>query len=175
MEILTFNEFIIKKPVTDLQDLVNNPVQYIVNIEKDFNEFISIINNNRDRYIEDGILTLEGGLFIQQHYREISGVKYFDDLPTLWSYILNVVEEYLEIGNGKSYFPSQPIKIQLNQLQKRKVEFLIDHNRLEVEQDVFLKVILDRAEFFFITLVKELSLSKYKYEIDQIQKLKSMI
>ncbi|MEK5068724.1 hypothetical protein [Sporosarcina sp. FSL K6-1508] len=175
MEELTINEFLIKNPITDLQDLIVNPSQYIINVEDDYNKLISIITKDQDRYIENGIITIEGGIFIKQHYQEISGVKYWDDLPTLWSYILNVMEEYLVDGQAKIYFPSQPIKIQLKKLYRKKIEFLIDHNRLIIEQDIFYKTFLDRAESFFNILVNKLDLEKYEYEIKQIQKIRLMI
>ena len=175
MEIVTINEFLIKRPVIDFQDLINNPTQYTVNIKNNWNEFVSIINNDRNRYIEDGILILDGGLSIKQYNKEILGFQYWDDLPTLWSYILNVIEEYLENGIGKAYFPSQPIKIQLKLLQNKKIHFLIGDHALEFEQKMLLGIILNRAEFFFNILVKELNLTKYNYEIEQIKKLKASI
>jgi len=175
MKELSINEFLLKEPVTDLQGLTNNPSQYILNIEDNYDEFVSHVNKDRDRYIEDGIITIDGGLFIKQYYREISGVKYWDDLPTLWSYILNIIEEYFIEGQAKVYFPSQQIEILLKSLYKEKVEFSIAQDKLIIDQEIFLKTFLDRAESFFTTLTKKLDLKKYEFEITQIQKIRLMI
>lgn len=46
---------------------------------------------------------------------------------------------------------------------------------LEFEQKMLLGIFLNRAEVFFTVLVKELDLTKYSYEIEKIQKLKTWI
>lgn len=64
--------------------------------------------------VEDGILTLDGGIIITYNYRIISEVSNWDDLPTLWAYLLNSIEELVEEGKSEFYFPSQPINVTLD-------------------------------------------------------------
>ncbi|TKI70741.1 hypothetical protein FC756_06495 [Lysinibacillus mangiferihumi] len=178
MEIITINEFIVKRTINDLKDAVNNPDKYTISINDNWDEFVSFINNNRSKYIEeDGLLTLDGGLSIKKYNKEILGVRYWDYLPELWAYILNVIEEYLEEGIGKCYFPDQPVRIQLKQLKNKKIQFLFDNDDhvLEFEQKMLLGIFLNRAEVFFNVLVKELDLTGYSYQIEKIQKLKTRI
>lgn len=177
MGIVTINEFIVKRTINDLEDAVNNPDKYTISINDNWDEFVSFINNNRSKYIEDSLLTLDGGLSIKKYNKEILGVRYQDYLPELWAYILNVIEEYLEEGIGKCYFPDQPVRIQLKQLKNKKIQFLFDNDDhvLEFEQKMLLGIFLNRAEVFFNVLVKELDLTGYSYQIEKIQKLKIRI
>lgn len=177
MGIVTINEFIVKRTINDLEDAVNNPDKYTISINDNWDEFVSFINNNRSKYIEDSLLTLDGGLSIKKYNKEILGVRYWDYLPELWAYILNVIEEYLEEGIGKCYFPDQPVRIQLKQLKNKKIQFLFDNDDhvLEFEQKMLLGIFLNRAEVFFNVLVKELDLTRYSYQIEKIQKLKIRI
>lgn len=177
MGIVTINEFIVKRTINDLEDAVNNPDKYTISINDNWDEFVSFINNNRSKYIEDSLLTLDGGLSIKKYNKEILGVRYWDYIPDLWAYILNVIEEYLEEGIGKCYFPDQPVRIQLKQLKNKKIQFLFDNDDhvLEFEQKMLLGIFLNRAEVFFYVLVKELDLTGYSYQIEKIQKLKIRI
>lgn len=177
MGIVTINEFIVKRTINDLEDAVNNPDKYTISINDNWDEFVSFINNNRSKYIEDSLLTLDGGLSIKKYNKEILGVRYWDYIPELWAYILNVIEEYLEEGIGKCYFPDQPVRIQLKQLKNKKIQFLFDKDDhvLEFEQKMLLGIFLNRAEVFFYVLVKELDLTGYSYQIEKIQKLKIRI
>lgn len=77
MEIVTINEFIVKRTINDLEDAVNNPDKYTISINDNWDEFVSFINNNRSKYIEeDCLLTLDGGLSIKKYNKEILGVRY---------------------------------------------------------------------------------------------------
>lgn len=174
MKKLTIGQFLIKKPITNPKDLVSKPNLYITSFEDNYNEFILHLKNNYDSYIEDGILTLDGGITVNHYHQEICGVEYWDDLPTLWSYIVNLVEDCLVEGEGMCYFPSQPIEIRLFKTKGNKVQFSIDNNSFETEKDIFLTTLLNQAELFFNTLIKELDLSKYQYEINQIKKIRLM-
>ncbi len=64
MEIVTINEFIVKRTINDLEDAVNNPDKYTISINDNWDEFVSFINNNRSKYIET-ILTLDGGYLLK--------------------------------------------------------------------------------------------------------------
>lgn len=178
MEVVTINEFIVKRTIDDLEEAVNNPDKYTISINDNWDDFVSFINNNRNKYIEeDDLLTLDGGLSIKRYNKEILGVRYWDYLPELWGYIVNVIEDYIEEGIGKCYFPDQPVKIQLKQLKNKKIQFLFDNDDhvLEFEQKMLLGIFLNRAEVFFTVLVKELDFTRYSYEIERIQKLKTRI
>lgn len=76
MGIVTINEFIVKRTINDLEDAVNNPDKYTISINDNWDEFVSFINNNRSKYIEDSLLTLDGGLSIKKYNKEILGVRY---------------------------------------------------------------------------------------------------
>lgn len=65
MEIVTINEFIVKRTINDLEDAVNNPDKYTISINDNWDEFVSFINNNRSKYIETAFLHLMGGYLLK--------------------------------------------------------------------------------------------------------------
>lgn len=173
MEKLLIISFILKKVVTDLQDLVSNEEKYIVKLD-DQKNFINYIKSQMK--VEDGILTLDGGIIITYNYRIISEVSNWDDLPTLWAYLLNSIEELVEEGKSEFYFPSQPINVTLDiyKNDKSKLDFKIENKGFIVGYKTFIQEVLKRAEEFFNILVYELNLVKYDYELKQIEKIRMM-
>ncbi|MEK4824048.1 hypothetical protein NSS71_05705 [Niallia sp. FSL W8-0951] len=173
MEKLLIISFILKKVVTDLQDLVSNEEKYIVKLD-DQKNFINYIKSQMK--VEDGILTLDGGIIITYNYRIISEVSNWDDLPTLWAYLLNSIEELVEEEKSEFYFPSQPINVTLDiyKNDKSKLDFKIENKGFIVGYKTFIQEVLKRAEEFFNILVYELNLVKYDYELKQIEKIRMM-
>ncbi|MGG3799652.1 hypothetical protein [Metabacillus fastidiosus] len=167
--------FLVKKPFTDLQELLSRPENYIISIENDLDKFIAFIKKNKDDMFEEGILALDGGISISQGYKKIIDVNYWDDLPTLWAYILNLIEDYLKEGKAKCYFPSQPIEINLKEASQDNIIFSIGKNSLNVKKEIFFDVFLEQASIFFDILVNKLDLSPYQYEIKKIKEIKQLI
>ncbi|MCM2980192.1 hypothetical protein M3599_04525 [Niallia circulans] len=137
MEKLLIISFILKKVVTDLQDLVSNEEKYIVKLD-DQKNFINYIKSQMK--VEDGILTLDGGIIITYNYRIISEVSNWDDLPTLWAYLLNSIEELVEEEKSEFYFPSQPINVTLDiyKNDKSKLDFKIENKGFIVGYKTFI-------------------------------------
>ncbi|MED4454872.1 hypothetical protein [Metabacillus fastidiosus] len=167
--------FLIKKPFSNLQELLSRPENYIISTENDIDGFVAFVKKNKDNLFEEGILALDGGICISQGYKKITDVGYWDDLPTLWAYLLNVIEDYLKEGEAKCYFPSQPIEINLKEGTQGNIIFSIEKNSLNVKKEIFFDVFLEQASIFFDVLVNKLDLSSYEYEIKKIKEIKKSI
>ncbi|MEC2078460.1 hypothetical protein [Metabacillus fastidiosus] len=175
MDKITVSSFLVKKPITDLEDLLNRPEDYIITTKNDLDDFVEFVKKNKDNLFEEGILALDGGICISQGYKTITDVGYWDDLPTLWAYLLNLIENYLKEGEAKYYFPSQPIEINLKEGTQGNIIFSIDKNSLNVKKEIFFDVFLEQASIFFDILVNKLDLSSYEYEIKKINEIKQLI
>ena len=47
MEVVTINEFVVKRIIDDLEDAVNNPDKYTISINDNWDEFVSFVNNTQ--------------------------------------------------------------------------------------------------------------------------------
>ena len=173
MKKIKINEFILVKPVMSIKDLVSHPTKYVLTMDGDYADFINYIKNNHAQFIDDGILSIDGGVIIQINYQEITLIEQWDDLPTLWSYYLNVIEEYLENGEGEYYFPSQPIQIKLSSASKGKIRFSVDKRTIEFTSTHFFTSMIQQAETFFEMIVNDLGLLKYRSELLQIENIRN--
>lgn len=165
---LKFDVFILKKKVTDLEELKNNTDEYCLVLNENLNSIKDIINSDS---IDDGILNLDGGVIIEYNYKPLTDFSFWDDLPTLLSYMLNLVEEFKENGQASFYFPSQPMKVELKK-EGTKAKFSVHEKSIVVNSDVLIDDILRNTRKFFELLTNELQLSKYQFELDQIESIR---
>jgi hypothetical protein len=66
-------------------------------------------------------------------------VTLWDLVDQLWVYILNVLESLLRTGKGETYFPDQPVKLQINSISEDLVLY-------EIEANDHIKVVLPKRE-----------------------------
>lgn len=58
------------------------PEEYIGGFNNNF--LVEFIEKNRNKYVENGILLLEGSVIFSSNNKEIGQIPLFDDLPTLF-------------------------------------------------------------------------------------------
>lgn len=165
--------FFLKKDVFDLDDLTSNPLSYIGGFNNQF--MIDVIKENKKKYIEDGLLILDGSVIFNVGNKEIGGIPLFDDLASLYAYYLNAVEEFMTEEVVNFYYPSQPIEVRLEKVSSDETKISIDDKNLVVSTDLLLNSILSNSESFFKLLVNELKLGKYQYEVKQIENIKGKL
>ncbi|MYL56185.1 hypothetical protein GLW20_01540 [Virgibacillus halodenitrificans] len=170
---MQIKNFYLKREVYDLDDLSQNANSYIGGYNNEY--LVGNIENNRSRYVENGILTIEGSIVFTSNYKEIGNIPIFDDLPSLYCYYLNAVEEYLDNGEATFYYPSQPIEVSIKKDTGQQTKITIDENSLKVNEHSLLKGLLNNSQHFFEILLNQLKLSKYKYELNQIESIKKRI
>ncbi len=56
------------------------PEEYIGGFNNNF--LVEFIEKNRNKYVENGILLLEGSVIFSSNNKEIGQIPLFDDLPT---------------------------------------------------------------------------------------------
>lgn len=170
MKSLTIDLFILKKNVTNLEELKNNPDNYCIYFQDcsvSIKDYIDIEN------MEDGILSLDGGIIINYQYKSLTDETYWDDLPTLLAYMLNLVEDYINSGEASFYYPDQPLKVMLEN-QGKLARFSIEEKSILIDDKLLINSILDNSQKFFYNIVNELGLNKYQFELDQIKSIRKL-
>lgn len=164
---MDIKNFFLKRDVFDLGDLTSNPSLYIGGFNNQF--MVNTIETNKEKYIENGMLNIEGSIIFNVGGKEIGGILLFDDLVSLYAYYLNAIEEFMVEEIANFYYPSQPIEVRLEKGNGGKIKISIDGQSLVVSTDLLFSLILSSSESFFKLLVNELNLEKYQYEIKQIE------
>ncbi|GEM_PF-2837393 len=170
---MKIKSFFLTKDVFDLEDLMIRSDLYVGGDSNQ--ELLSVVKKQKSSYVHDGLLEIEGSVVFSNHGFCIGDLPIFDDLPTLYAYYLNAIEDYIDNGTAQFYYPSQPIKVRMENVKQGCICLSIGSEKLVFVEAELMKKILMLAEGFFETLVKELNLRKYKYEMDQIEKIKNRI
>lgn len=102
----------------------------------------------------------------------IMNAKYWDSISYLWVYLLNLIEDFFETGDAKVYFPDQPVKVSLKNINRMNVEFCLENKRWILPKKVFLTSMLNAAEDYFGTIGIFLSTGIFAEQISQIKKLR---
>lgn len=162
----------LKKPqcnITDLSDAVKNPQNYFVEIT-DSAGLKEICTNVDFQY-------LNGAICLRYYGEILLDMRHWDLVDQLWAYILNVIEDVLQKGEGSTYFPDQPVKFMLRQTSKELL--LLSIGKSEVTRNVLpkkelLTALLQGAEQFFTCMINMFS-SKcdYSHELDVIARIKT--
>ncbi|MFE4133212.1 hypothetical protein [Peribacillus sp. YIM B13482] len=169
MNSLQINSFILTKKVTDIADLIKYPDDYTINLSLTPQPFVKIIKDNPSDYIQEGILVIDGGVILSFNNQTIVGHNYWDDLTTLWSYLLNVIDDYSTYGEGSCFYPDQPIEIHLKDVDSNLVVLSVDNKEIKINKNSFFAKIISEAKYFFEILTNDLMLPKYKHELKQIE------
>lgn len=170
---MEIRSFFLTKDVFDLEDLMIHSDLYVGGDSNQ--ELLSVVKEQESKYVHDGLLEIEGSIVFSNHGFCIGDLPVFDDLPTLYAYYLNAIEDYIDSGTAQFYYPSQPIKVKMENVKQGCICLSIGSEKLVLIEVELMKKILILAEDFFETLVEELDLRKYKYEMDQIGKIKNLI
>lgn len=170
---MEIKSFYLTKNVFDLEDLMNHPELYVGGSNNQ--KMLSFIKEQESKYVQDGLLEIEGSITFSNHGLCIGDLPIFDDLATLYSYYLNAIEEYIDNGVAQFYYPSQPIEVKMEKVPRGDVCLSIGSKQIVFLEVELLEKILMLAREFFGVLVEDLSLGKYKYEIGQIKKLREKL
>lgn len=157
--------------INDLDLLRKNRDDYFVAIGNT-NELIKM-KNEIDFYYINGAIEL---IYINQVLLDIN---LWDLVNQLWAYILNVIEQVVKLGEGETFFPDQPIKIQIKSISKDLVLYRLQANEkveMLLPKKAFFEVLLDGAEMFFKTM-KECFKEQcnYEYELNQMNVLRKIL
>lgn len=140
---------------------------------------IYFININDER-IKDILkfvdpLYIEGSIELKYYGQEVMGIKYWDLIDQLWSYFVNMLEEYKMSGRAETYFPDMPVKIELIKLQHGMIKFVISDSSFVLPEQEFFSEILNSATFFFEKMQDLFIDLDYTHDLERVLKLKGTL
>lgn len=157
--------------ITDLGDVVKFPEKYFVEIT----DLLTLRRLGK----ELDFLYLDGAISMKYNDEELMGFRLWDLVDQLWAYLLNIIQEYIQEGKGKTYFPDQPVELMLQQVSDQLLMFSVNGSKsIEkvLPKDELLLALLDGAEQFFTCMsVTFNSNCDYSNELQEIKKLRGII
>lgn len=155
--------------ITNLDEIKFNTEKYFVDINnsKRIVEFLSILDFDY----------LDGAILIRYNDEIIMDSTLWDLIDQLWSYILNLIQEFINTGEAETFFPDQPVKIKLKKITKSTVLFSVYNNSWQFDTNSFIKSLLDGAEVFFdkMAIYNINEENYYKDELLRIMLLKKVL
>ena len=124
---------------------------------KTYNDFINVNNSKKLLEIEKELddFYLDGAIEIKHETQIILDINNWDLIDQLWSYILNLIEEYLQNGKSRVYFPDSPNEIKLEKLNgnSMKLSITTDKERRIIQNEVeMIRTLLKESKNFFCNL-----------------------
>lgn len=173
---LILETVLLKKTVVDLEDLVAFPDKYLVSIEKEFEEAKKIINKNiKKTNSREGAIYHDGALHMVYNGKTVFSFTQWTDIDDLWAYLLNLIEEYFEIGYSKCYFPDAPIEIKFEKSNKEYLYFSVDGVSIYINETFFINKLLSESKKFYVFLEGAVNCQSMRSELDRINKLTSFL
>ena len=161
------------KIIDDLKKVQQNPRAYFIDIDNE-KEIIKIKKQFDLDY-------LEGAIYITFNDQVIMDCTMWDLVDTLWAYFLILIKDVIEKDKAEIYFPDQAIQIKM-QANKDFIMFSLMMPNNEARQwnlprDLFLKALLDGAQYFFekMVLIFEENQEDYVDELKRIKNLKKKL
>lgn len=159
------------KLITDLQEIILNPQNYFINVENTI-ELLEVTKQLDFNYL-NGVIYLE---YIGQPLMDYS---LWDLVDQLWEYILNVIEDFLKTSKGSTYFPDQPLKLEIIEISNEILLFQLDEGNMVkciLPKKEFLNSILEGAEKFYLNMHKAFSKHcDYSIEMRKIDYLRKLL
>lgn len=153
----------------DVNSININPDYYFINVE-DTSRLIEITKQIDFNY-------LNGAICLEYLDKTIMDFKLWDLVDQLWSYILNLLEDLINNGEGVTFFPDQPIKLEVRDISKEFILFNLDYGNVvnyTFPKKEFLNAILYGAESFYKNMNKAFGeVCKYEFEMGKIIELRS--
>lgn len=150
------------KKITDLNQLIYNPEQYFIDID----DSISIMKI----YDELDYEYLHGAICIMYGDKCLMDYRLWDLIDQLWSYFINLIEDFYNTDFAETYFPDQPIKITISRSDKSNIIFTLNSSEWILNKHGFLSSILNGAQNFFIRM-DAYAVSKNEYYINEINRI----
>ncbi|WP_041819460.1 hypothetical protein [Heyndrickxia coagulans] len=170
---LKINTFI-KKPnleINNLEDMLENPNKYFIRVDNE-TEIKNLSHEIDFDYIN-------GAITIQYYDQFIMDFSMWDLVDQLWSYFIKLVEDVLQTGYGTTFFPDQPIKIEMKNISQDKVLFRLAEGEIisvALPRQDFLITILKSAHMFFNKLMSSFDENvNYSYEINKIKEIQAQL
>lgn len=145
------------------------------------NIFIDVKNLKEVTLIKDDIDLnyIEGAISLKYLDEEIFGLKDWDLIDQLWSYLIDMVKSVQENDSAKTFFPDQPIRLEMKRVVENQILFSVEANETHkwvLPEKAFFSILLESAYDFFDTMAK-LFLEKglYREELSIIEELKKII
>ncbi|NBI31021.1 hypothetical protein [Chengkuizengella marina] len=153
------------KKITNLDLVKNNPFHY-------FDEITNIDKYNVEDFDSN---YLDGTINLKYYDETLMDFVLWDLVDQVWAYFLNIFQDVVSTGYGKSYFPDMPLLIEIKTISDTLIMFEIEkHTRYALPKYEFMKDMLEGAEDFFMKLSKFNKLN-YNHEFNQISNLKVAI
>ncbi|WP_077308224.1 hypothetical protein [Terribacillus halophilus] len=171
---LQIKQFIVIKPIRRLNNSLMNTDEHVCFLEGNEEKFIDFLKTNLEELLDDNLLSIDGGLSFRFKSKEYLGVEYWDDLPMIWGFLFNTLEECLEIGEGKCLFPGQPILLAMKDVGTN-IQVQFDHKIVSIDRELFVKELSTHGKLFYNTLVTAFNLASYKYDLDRVNLLVSKL
>lgn len=153
------------REVTDLNEMLQSPEMYFIDID-DSKSIINIYNRLDLDY-------LNGAILYKYNNEVLMDFRLWDLIDQLWSYIINLIEDFIDNDIAETYFPDQPIKISISKVSNSTVLFSVNSKQWQLERDCFLKSLLDGAENFFIKMTTY-SKHRNEYYEDELGRIRSL-
>ncbi|QUX29437.1 hypothetical protein KGD83_02260 [Nocardiopsis akebiae] len=124
---------------------------------------------------------LEGALELTVNEVPLITPSMWDYIDELWAYILNSLEELTSEKSTHTYFPDQPIKLEMKRLAPGWIQVSISSrsgkfdNSTQVQENQFYQILIDKGEEFFLRM-RELTpggRDQYETEIEKCKALRA--
>ena len=107
---------------------------------------------------------IDGAICIKYNDEVLIDFEYYDLIPDLWSYILNMTEDYLKTGYGETDFPDTPVQLEFKRIKEGYMEYNLDNERIAIlPEKEFFNMIVKESKLFFKNICKGVGLSEERY------------
>lgn len=140
---------LVPQTVTDLDDFVANPENYLVSMFQEPERAAEIWRNR----LKENPYGSEGFLSLSYYGIDLISGDLWDEVTGIWFELLELVEEFMEKGSAERLFPGQPVPLRL-EVKGRSTLFTVNRQTNIVDPDDFIPGILDEA-YRYYTWVEE--------------------
>jgi len=123
---------------------------------------------------------VEGAILLKYQGNVLLDFRCWDLVDQLWAYLVNLIYDYMKVGESKTYFPDSPVKMELKSLTDELVSFELKIKIVEIwelpKRDFFCNL-LDSATIFFEQLKEIIIVNAelYEYEIKRINEIRTKL
>ncbi|ENH98124.1 hypothetical protein J416_02129 [Gracilibacillus halophilus YIM-C55.5] len=164
----------IKRPsmqIDNLNEVIENPNRYFINIDDE----IEIKKYNQ--YLDFDYIN--GAITIEYYNNLIMDFSLWDLVDQLWSYLIQLVEDVVQTGYGMTYFPDQPVKIEMKVVSKDLLLFALDEGEIIREllpMQEFINALFKSAENFYSSFIAYFEREiDFSYELNKIKTIQEQI
>lgn len=155
--------------IDSINDVIENQNRYFINIDNEME-----MKKYNQKFDFD---YLNGAIIIEYYNKIIMDFSLWDLVDQLWSYFTKLVEDVVQTGYGMTYFPDQPVKIEMKVISKDLLLFTLDDGKIMKEllpTQAFINALLKSAENCYSRFIacfgKEIDFSHELNRIKTIQR-----